>query len=134
MEEKCYDETSMSTKTVLVVDDERPLANALYLKLQKEGITTYTAYNGKECLKFLELKNADVILLDLMMPEMDGFAVLESLQKMKEPPHVIVLSNLGQEEDIQRVKQMGATAYFVKSNVPIREIVDYVLTLLHEQN
>lgn len=123
----------MSAKTVLVVDDEKPLATALSLKLQKEGFSVLTAGNGKDCLTMIEKHDVSLVLLDLMLPEMNGFEVLEHLQTAKKFPPVIVLSNLSQEEDMARVKALGAKEYFVKSNTPIRDIVTYVKTLLHEQ-
>ncbi len=68
-----------------------------------------------------------MILLDLIMPEMDGFTFLQNLKK-KTP--VIVLSNLGQDEDRARAKELGAKDYMVKSNTPITEIVKVVKTFL----
>ncbi len=64
-----------------------------------------------------------MILLDLIMPQMDGFTFMEQLKK-KTP--VIILSNLGQDEDKERAKQLGAVDYFVKSNTPITEIIKKV--------
>lgn len=119
---------------VLVVDDERPLANALNLKLQKSGIDVTVAYSGVEALEKMKTEVFEVMLLDLMMPELDGFGVLEKLKKLNIKTKVVVTSNLSQEEDIARVKELGAVNYFVKSNTSISEIVDYVIKLLqHEQ-
>jgi DNA-binding response OmpR family regulator len=123
----------MANKRILVVDDERPLANALNLKLKKEGFDVTVAYNGADCIKELQTTGADLILLDLMMPEVDGFAVLEFCQTLPKMPNVVVLSNLSQEEDMERVKKLGASGYFVKSNTPIREIIDYVIKLLQNE-
>lgn len=123
----------MKVKTVLVVDDEKPLATALSLKLKKEGMDVLIAGNGREGLERIKSTHIDLLLLDLMLPEMDGFTVLENLSKDKIALDVIVLSNLSQEEDVARVKALGAKEYFVKSNTPIKDIVDYVKKLLHEQ-
>jgi len=113
-------------KHVLIAEDEKPLAHALELKLQHEGFTTTVAHNGKECLEFLSAQNFDILLLDLMMPEVDGFQVLEQLSKKDKPPTVFVLSNLSQKEDEDRVLAAGATKYFVKSDTPLSVIVDEV--------
>jgi DNA-binding response OmpR family regulator len=67
-----------------------------------------------------------------MLPEMDGFTVLENLKKVKFAPPVVILSNLSQEEDIAKVKALGAKEYFVKSDTPIRDIITYVKGLLNE--
>lgn len=123
----------MKVKTVLVVDDEKPLATALSLKLKREGMDVLIAGNGRECLDRVKSTHIDLLLLDLMLPEMDGFTVLENLAKDKITLDVIVLSNVSQEEDVARVKALGAKEYFVKSNTPIKDIVDYVKKLLHEQ-
>jgi DNA-binding response OmpR family regulator len=90
-------------KHVLIVEDERPLAHALELKLQHEGFTTVVANNGKDGLEQIEKGTFDVVLLDIMMPVMDGFQVLKQLQGRPKPPTVFVLSNLSQHEDADRV-------------------------------
>lgn len=114
-------------RRVLIVEDERPLAHALDLKLTGSGCETVVARDGKECLELLENQNFDVVLMDLMMPEIDGFHVLAELQKKGSMPTVFVLSNLNQPEDEQRVKDLGAAKFFVKSNTPLAVIVEEVL-------
>ncbi len=113
-------------KSVLIVEDEKPLAHALELKLQHEGYTTATAHNGQECLDLLNSGQYDVVLLDLMMPVMDGFQVLEQLGQKPNKPVVFVLSNLSQHEDEERVLKLGAKKYFIKSDTPLGVIVDEV--------
>src|SRR5687767_11311979 len=115
-----------SKKRVLIVEDERPLAHALGLKLQHEGFDVTTATNGQECLDLLEKETFDVLLLDLIMPEMDGFQVLEHLQSKPTKPAVFVLSNLSQHEDEERVLQLGARKFFIKSDTPLTVIVEEV--------
>lgn len=115
-------------KHVLIVEDERPLAHALELKLQHEGFTTTVANNGKDGLDLILSGNFDVVLLDMMMPLMDGFQVLKELQKVdpKKKPTVFVISNLSQHEDESRVLEAGAAKYFIKSDTPLSVIVDEV--------
>ncbi len=112
-----------SGKKVLIVEDERPLAHALELKFSHEGYEVILATDGKEALELANQTTYSVILLDLIMPNLDGFAFMEQMKK-KSP--VIVLSNLGQEEDKARAKDLGAIGYFVKSNTPISEIIKTV--------
>jgi len=114
------------TKHVLIVEDERPLAHALDLKLQHEGVKTTVASNGAEGLELIKSGSFDVVLLDMMMPVMDGFQVLGELQKLPNKPVVFVLSNLSQHEDESRVIAAGASKYFIKSDTPLSVIVDEV--------
>lgn len=113
-------------KRVLIVEDERALSHALQLKLEHDGCTAIVAENGQDCLKLIEEQEFDVVLLDLMMPVMDGFQVLEQLQKKPKKPTVFVLSNLSQSEDEQRVLALGAKKFFIKSDTPLSVIVDEV--------
>lgn len=116
----------MSQKRVLIVEDERPLAHALELKLQHEGMVTATASNGEDCLKLLQDQPFDVVLLDMMMPVMDGFQVLQEIAKLPKRPVVFVLSNLSVHDDQEKVLGMGAKKYFIKSDTPLAVIVDEV--------
>lgn len=118
-------ETSASgKKRILIVEDERPLAHALELKLGHEGFETEVALSGVEGLQKALASDFHCILLDLIMPEMDGFAFLQELKAKKKAMNpVIVLSNLGQEEDKAKAKAFGITDYFVKANTPIVDIV-----------
>jgi DNA-binding response OmpR family regulator len=113
-------------KKVLIVEDERPLAHALELKLQHEGCQTTVAHNGREALEHTDSGSFDVILLDMMMPEMDGFQVLEHLRGKGTMPTVFVLSNLSLHDDEQRVLDLGAKKYFIKSNTPLAVIVEEI--------
>lgn len=113
-------------KKVLIVEDERPLAHALELKLQREGFATLVARSGQEALDALHSNTFDVMLLDLILPTVDGFQVLQQLGTMPAKPIVFVLSNLSQHEDEERVMALGARKYFVKSDTPLSVIVDAV--------
>jgi len=113
-------------KNVLVVEDEKPLSHALQLKLEHEGFIVTAASDGQECLDLLAHKKFDIVLLDLIMPVVDGFQVLEQLQKKPPMPAVFVLSNLSQHEDEERVLQLGARKFFIKSDTPLTVIVEEV--------
>ena len=114
------------TQKILIAEDERPIAKALELKLKHEGYEVGVAFNGVEALESLKADAFDLVLIDIMMPEMDGF---ELLQKMKDDgitAPAIVLSNLSQVEDDQKAKELGAKDFFIKSNTPLADIIDYV--------
>lgn len=110
-------------KSVLIVEDEKPLAHALQLKLEHEGYKVTLASNGQECVQLVGGQHFDVLLLDLIMPIMDGFQVLEQLRQMPQQPAVFVLSNLSQHEDEERVLALGARKFFIKSDTPLTTIV-----------
>lgn len=114
-------------KQVLIVEDEKPLAHALELKLTNEGMNPTVARNGEECLELMKNNTYDVVLLDMMMPVMDGFQVLQKLQELKKKlPTILVLSNLGMREDEERILALGAKDYFIKAETPLSKIVDYI--------
>lgn len=116
-------EKTSAKKHILIIEDEKPLAHALELKLTHEGYETTVSLGGREGLQKALEHSYDLILLDLIMPEMDGFAVLQELQAHKVKTPAMVLSNLGQQEDRDRVKALGAVDYFVKASTPIADIV-----------
>lgn len=122
----------MSKPVVLVAEDDTLYAKVYQNKLSKEGYEVVLAGNGKEAVeKAISLK-PNLILMDLIMPEMDGFT---ALQKIKSDPKtskikVVVMSNLGQDSDIQKAKDLGAEEYFVKANISIQELVDKVKTYI----
>ncbi|MFA5800031.1 MAG: response regulator [Candidatus Peribacteraceae bacterium] len=120
----------VKNKSVLIVEDERPLAHALEMKLKSQGYQTHIAVNGEDALAELKKGGYHLMLLDLIMPVMDGFAVLEEMKGRKTRVPVIVLSNLGQDEDRTKAKELGAIDYFVKSNTPIAEIIARVQSVL----
>ena len=115
---------------VLVVDDEHAIAKALKLKLEGDGTEVVVANDGTKALEQMGSGKFDLVLLDLMMPGADGFEVLEALKKKGTKVSVIVMSNLGQSEDIARAKKLGAKDYLVKSDTSLSEIAKKVKAVL----
>lgn len=113
-------------KKILIVEDERPLARALELKLKSSGYAPHVVFDGQAALSLLETESFDLILLDLVMPKMDGFSVLKELKNKGNNIPIIVSSNLSQEEDLKKAKELGARDYFIKSNTPLAEIIKHV--------
>jgi len=115
---------------ILVVEDERPMARALELKLQHSGFEVAVVNDGQAALDILQKEKFDLILLDLMIPKIDGFGVIQTLRERKNKTPVIVTTNLSQEDDAKKVKDLGAAGYFVKSDTPINKLVDHVVATL----
>lgn len=117
-------------KRILIAEDEKPMAHALELKLNSVGFVAKAVHDGDEALAELSREKYDLLLLDLMMPVKDGFAVLEELHKRGIKIPVIVSSNLSQEEDLKKARALGAKDYFVKSDTPINEVIEHIKKLL----
>ena len=120
------------TKFILVVEDDPILKNLLGHTLAGKYQTLY-ASDGNEALTLLEQNEPVLVLLDLMLPTMDGFAVLTAIRarpdELKNVP-IIVVSNLGAQADIERAKSLGANDYLIKAEVAVEEIVQKIDGLL----
>lgn len=121
-----------TNKKILIAEDDKPLAKALQLKFENAGIEAVVVSNGKDVFKELKKGGFSLLLLDLIMPEMDGFAVLQEMKKKKIKVPVIVSSNLGQEEDVSRSKELGVKEYIVKSATSIAEVVNKIKLMLSQ--
>jgi len=117
---------------ILVAEDDRFLRRAAEATLRQRGFTVLTAADGEETLRQARAEVPDLILLDLIMPKLQGFEVLRALKGDPATAHipVIVLSNLGQPTDVQRTMESGAAAYFVKANLSLQDLVRRVEELL----
>ena len=127
MSEESAAPTGKKTR-VLVVEDDRFLQKILLMKFESEGFVTVGASDGEEGLRLARTDKPDLIVLDLILPKVNGFEVpteLKTEAATKAIP-VVVLSNLGQDEDIRRVLELGALDFLVKSNHSIMEVVSKV--------
>lgn len=118
----------MSKKILLLVEDDFFLRSLMKKKLTLEGYEVIEAENGRIALNELEKNDIDLVLLDLIMPEVDGFEVLETISKNPELTKipVIVLSNLGQKEKIDKAKSLGAKDYIIKAHFTPGEVVEKI--------
>ena len=124
---------TLPRKTVLIVEDEPSLANALELKLTKEGFNVLKAANGQIGLDLAISNKPDIILLDLVMPVMDGKTMLHKLRDIPDFKNlpVIVLTNAGDTDNIRETKVYdNASAFLIKSNVSTNEIVEAINDLI----
>jgi two-component system, OmpR family, alkaline phosphatase synthesis response regulator PhoP len=119
-------------KKILIAEDDKFLQSAYKVKLVKEGFEIKTAADGHELLETLKTFTPDLILMDIVMPNMDGFAALEEIHKnpsYKNIP-VLITSSLSQKEDQERGKSLGAVDYIVKSDTSMKDLVAKINQLL----
>lgn len=113
---------------VLLVEDDTFLSNIYHKKFEMEGFKVSLADNGEAGYEAAQKKNPDIILLDVLLPKMDGFTVLEKLKKdaaTKNIP-VILLTNLGQKDDVEKGLTLGAVDYLIKAHFKPGETVEKV--------
>ena len=115
-------------KKILIIEDDAFLSKLLARQLETSGFATVLAATGQEALSAASAQPADMVLLDIMLPDVDGFDLLKQIKtdsKSKAAP-VIIISNLGQAEDITQGKKLGAVDYIVKSDLSLDELVKKV--------
>lgn len=120
-------------KKILIVDDDTFLLDMYALKFSKSNFTVHTALGPEFALEKLRQNlSPDVILLDIMMPEMDGFELLEKIrqEKLAENSIVIFLSNRGQPSDISRAEELGASGYIIKASSTPAEVIEKVVNII----
>lgn len=112
----------------MVAEDDSLYAKVYQNKLGKEGYDVVIAENGKVAVEKATVLKPNLILMDLIMPIMDGFTALKEIKANPKTKNikVLVMSNLGQDSDIVKAKTLGAEEYFVKANISIQELVDKV--------
>ncbi len=120
-----------TTKKILIAEDENAIGMALQLKLQHLGFEVEVATNGEEALIALKKTKFDLMLLDIMMPKVDGFGVLAGLKELDYKPIIFISSNLSQLSDREKAVELGADDFLVKSDVSLKEIVDKVRQALN---
>lgn len=121
---------------VLLVEDDSFLRSICSKKLVREGFTVYEAIDGEMALKEVEKIKPDIILLDIILPAIDGFGVLTEIKKISDKKianiPIIMLSNLGQDDDIKKAIELGANDYLVKAHFTIEEIVTKIKKVLNK--
>lgn len=113
----------MAKKTILLVEDDRILCDAISKKLDKEGYQTVLAYNGEEGLRMVAESKPDLILLDVLMPKMNGLTMLEKLRETDEKTPVIILTNFDDDKKVAEAVKNKAAGYLLKSNYSLEDII-----------
>ena len=117
---------------ILIVEDDKFLRELIVQKLSKEGFNASEAIDGEEGIKKIKEEKPQLVLLDLILPGIDGFEVLS---RMREDPTVsstpvIILSNLGQKEDVEKGLKLGAVDYLIKAHFTPGEIIEKIRNIL----
>ncbi len=122
--------------TIAVIEDEKMLLKYMVSSLSLEAsFRVVSALNGEEGEKLIIAEKPDLVFLDIMMPKKNGFEVLESIKNNAATKNIpiVVLSNLGQDKDIQLAKELGATDYLVKVDMEISDLVKKAYSYLHKR-
>lgn len=115
---------------ILIAEDETILSKMYKFNIEQAGFDVVTAFNGQEAIDAIEKKQPDAIVLDLLMPKVDGFGVMKHIKSKKYTFPVIVLSNLSQDIDMTKCKEWGVAEYFVKSELDIAKLIEKVKKLV----
>ena len=121
-----------SNNKILIIEDEGMLLDIYRRKLYSEGFDVYTAADGNAGLELIRTVHPQLVILDIVMPELEGYTVLKRIKRdaqMRNIP-VIIFSNLSQEEEINKALKLGAAMYIVKTSVTPAELVEKVKKFL----
>lgn len=113
-------------KKILIIEDDEHIARVYAMKFLKEGYNTVLVTNGEQAVEKVTSEKPNLIILDLMVPKKDGFAILEEIKRKQDTASipVLVLSNLGGKDDQDRALTLGANEYMVKINYSMQEVID----------
>lgn len=119
-------------QTVLIVDDDEFLLEMYALKFKEEGFVVEIAKTGRDALEKVASIKPNIVLLDVVLPEMDGFSILQKMraEKNSSTPLIVMLTNLSQKDDTERGMRLGADDYIVKAHYTPSEVVEKVRKLL----
>jgi DNA-binding response OmpR family regulator len=123
-------------KKILLVEDDPFLIDIYQKKLKDSGFEVEVARDGEGALEILKRKNFDLMLLDIVLPKIDGWKILEEIKEMKkerkdlEKMKIVIWSNLGEKEDVEKGFSLGAASYLIKANFTPTEVVKEIKKLL----
>lgn len=120
----------MSTPNILIAEDDAVLREVYVKKFTLSGFKIRTAENGQLAIELIEQEKPDLAILDLNMPVLDGFSVLERYPRTTRTFPIIVLSNFGDTKNRERGLSLGADDFFVKSEMTIKSLLEKVMTLM----
>jgi two-component system phosphate regulon response regulator PhoB len=115
----------------MIIEDDHFLSSLMKARLEKEGFAVAQAFDGEEAIELLKQQLPALIILDLIMPKVTGFEVLQmiSITPQLDKVPVVILSNLAQDSDIEKAQQLGAKEYFIKVKVSIDDLITKIKAL-----
>lgn len=119
-------------KRIMIIEDDKFLSSLIRVRLEKDGFTVIQAFDGEEAVELLKTERPNLIVLDLIMPKVTGFEVLQKISLMPDVANVpvVILSNLAQDSDVQKARDYGAREYFVKVKISIDDVIKKISTLV----
>jgi len=119
-------------KKIMIIEDDHFLSSLMKARLEKEGFVVVQAFDGEEAMETLKKDIPSLVILDLIMPKVTGFEVLQmiSITPQLDKIPVVIVSNLAQDSDIEKARQLGAREYFIKVKVSIDDLVGKIKSLV----
>ena len=119
-------------KTILLIEDDPFLIDIYSTKLKEAGFTIEVAIDGEEALRKVKEKNPDLVVLDIVLPQIDGWEILKKIKSEDKFRNlkIIILSNLGQKEEVEKGISLGATKYLIKAHYTPSQIVEEIKKVL----
>lgn len=123
-------------QTIMIVEDDSFVMDIYKTKLSQEGFSVIEAENGVEALKKLKNEKPDILLLDIVMPYMDGLEVLKKIKENEDTKNipVVLLTNLSQKEEVDKGMELGAMDYLIKSHFTPSEVLEKIKSCLTDAN
>jgi DNA-binding response OmpR family regulator len=120
------------SKKIMIVEDDRFLSFLMKARLEKDGFTVLQVFDGEEAIQLLKTEKPSLVILDLIMPKVTGFEVLKTISMTPELARipVVIVSNLAQDSDIEKARELGAKEYFIKVKVSIDDLVEKIKALV----
>lgn len=119
-------------RKILIIEDEIILSDLLAKKLKGLGFEVAQAFDGLEGIKMLKEFNPNLLLLDIVMPKLDGFQVMKKIKEENlHPIPIIIISNSGQKVELDKAKEMGASDFIIKAEINPEEVVEKINKLLY---
>jgi DNA-binding response OmpR family regulator len=119
-------------KMIMIVEDDRFLSSLMKARLEKEGFAVTQAFDGEEAMQMLKSEIPALVIMDLIMPKVTGFEVLQMISITPELDKipVVIVSNLAQDSDIEKARELGAKEYFIKVKVSIDDLIGKIKNLV----